>query len=107
LAHSTLSGDRPGARIAGAHAVEGAADIGAQTCLVRFAMAQDRRHVPIGIVEQLQQPVLDFDVIMSALQGETGRGFERAPAGIVQAADQRFQIDRDHCRLGAADAPEG
>ena len=49
-----------------------------------------------GISQQLQQPVLDFDVVVGARQAQARRGFKAAAAGVVELADQRFQADVIH-----------
>ncbi|HTK76057.1 MAG TPA: Clp protease N-terminal domain-containing protein, partial [Gemmataceae bacterium] len=54
------------ARIAGLHPVERLGEVGQQARRVDFPPTQDRGHIGIGAIEQADQHVLDFDVVVGA-----------------------------------------
>ncbi len=104
LASSTISGDRLGARALPVF-IRSSARLRsiAKPALVDLVLAQDRRNVAVGRIEQLHQPVLDLDVVMGARQGQPRGGFERPPARLVQSTDQRLQV---YCRHRITSRPK-
>ena len=72
--------------------VEGARQIPRHAGRVYFEVAENPRQVGIRRLDQLEQQVLDFDVIMRARQTEARRSLQRAAACSVELGYQRFQV---------------
>ena len=90
------------AGVAGLHAVQRPADIGQQPRRIDFPAPQDGGDVSVGPVEQADQHVLDFDVVMRPQRCRAGGGFERAAADIVETSNERLQLDRAHVILASS-----
>lgn len=56
--------------------------------MVDIILPEDGRHIRVGPLGQLDQPMLDLDIIMCTRKSESRGGFKRAPAMIVQPVDQ-------------------
>ena len=54
---------------------------------VDLKMAHDQREITVLHIEQLQQPMLDLDIVVTARKRVAGRRFERPAAGVVHLAD--------------------
>ena len=59
---------------------------------VDLEVAEDARQVVGAGVEQLHQKVLDLDVVVGSREAESRGVFHCAAHGVIQFADQRFQI---------------
>ncbi|MEJ0003742.1 MAG: hypothetical protein WDN30_09535 [Pararobbsia sp.] len=63
---------------------------------VEFIAAHDRQQIAFAEFEQLDQPVLDFDVAMGARFAKTGGAGEGLRAGGVEAAQERGKVAVGH-----------
>lgn len=57
---------------------------------IDLIVAQDRRQIGVGQIEQLDQPVLYLDIIMAAREGEPGGSLQSASTCRVQLSNQRI-----------------
>src|SRR5438105_3422775 len=73
-----------------------AAQVDGEFGLVDSEVLQHNGNIRIWLVEQLQQKMLGFDVVVGAAQAQSGSSFQCSPGGVVQPADQRLQIYA-HC----------
>ena len=55
-------------------------------------LLQDERDIAVLALQQLQQEVLHFHVIVGTGQTEPGRGFQSTTGGMVQLSNQGFQV---------------
>jgi hypothetical protein len=67
--------------------------------LVDTELVQQNDEVRIRTLEQLQEPVLDFDVVVRSRHTETDRAFQRVAGEAVESIDQLFQIKVRHRSL--------
>ncbi len=81
-------------RVTGLQFVEAAREIAGETRFVHAKLFKDARKIAVGDVEELEKKMFDLDVVVSARQTKTGGGLEGIPGGVVQLADQTFQICR-------------
>jgi hypothetical protein len=51
-------------------------------------MIQDARQIGVMRFEQLDQVMLDLDVVVGPRKTQPRRPFQRAPAGVVEPADE-------------------
>ncbi len=79
--------------VSGLQPVERLLEVAREAIRLDREVAQDARHVSGRILEELVQPVLELDLVVGARDAHPGGAFERAPAGVVQAADQRAQVE--------------
>ncbi|RMR10836.1 hypothetical protein ALP91_05631 [Pseudomonas savastanoi pv. glycinea] len=72
---------------------------GDQLCLQAIrhyvVVAQDHRQVVIVVVEQLQQQVLDFNVVVVLRQAQRSSAFSGSAARFVQLGEQGLQVHRE------------
>ncbi len=59
-----------------------------------LVVAQDRRQVAVVVVEQLQQQVLHFHLVMVLRQAQGRRAFGGRAAGFVELGEQRLQVHK-------------
>src|ERR1700685_687943 len=64
------------AGVAGFEGVEAALQLLLQTRGVDFESVENFRGVAGGVIQQLQEDVLDLDVVMSSSEAQAGGGFE-------------------------------
>jgi len=62
-------------------------------------VTQQHDEIGVRLLEQLEQPVLDFDVIVGARDAQTHRGLQGLPGGVIEPVDQLSQIDVNHWPL--------
>src|SRR5947207_888758 len=60
--------------------------------LVDFSVFGDQREIAVGHIEQFEQVMLNFDVVVGAGKAEAGGGFRRVSGGCVEFADEGSQI---------------
>ncbi|MNF61507.1 hypothetical protein D3C84_431520 [compost metagenome] len=58
-------------------------------------MTQDGRQVVVVAIEQLQQQVLDFDIVVVFRQTQRRGAFGGGTAGVVQLGEQGLQVHRE------------
>jgi hypothetical protein len=59
-------------------------------------VAQDRRDVGVGAIQQAHQHMLDFDVVVASQGSEACCTFQGSTTDVVQPSDQRLQLNRGH-----------
>jgi hypothetical protein len=88
--------ERRRARIAGLEAVERAGDLVRDAPGIDAALAHHGRDVGARGLDELEQHMLDLDVVVSAGEGQPGRGFQLPARERVHAPDEGFEVDRHH-----------
>ena len=82
--------ERGSAGVSGFQFIETARKIAGEPGFVDAKLFEDAWQIAIRDIEELEEEMFDLDVIMSARQAETRRGFESVPSGIVEFSDQTF-----------------
>ncbi|MNT57970.1 hypothetical protein D3C72_1953790 [compost metagenome] len=83
--------------IAAFQAVQGALKLTFERCGVYAEMLEDARQVGVRGVEQLEQQVLDFDIVMTARHAQSGGGLHGGLADRIKPRHQCTQIHRHDC----------
>ncbi|GGC42845.1 hypothetical protein GCM10011400_32240 [Paraburkholderia caffeinilytica] len=63
---------------------------------VEFVVAHDRHEVALAQLQQLDQPMFDFNIAMAACFTQAGRIGQRASTMIVKAAQEWGNISGSH-----------
>ncbi|MNJ70591.1 hypothetical protein D3C77_670650 [compost metagenome] len=85
---------RRGAGVAFLEGAQGGDQLRLQALGDYLVVAQDRRQVAVAVVEQLQQQVLHFYVVMVLRQAQGRRAFSGRAAGFVELGEQRLQVHK-------------
>jgi hypothetical protein len=81
------------ARIAVLEALHFRAQVRFQLADADIALARDQRHVALRLLQQRQEQMFDIDLVLAQRHAQAGGARGGGAAGVVQFADQRFQID--------------
>ena len=84
------------AGIAGAHLVEAGVEIGPEAAFVDIVMPKNKRNVGAIAVHELEQPVFNFYIVMTARKGQSGSSLKGSAAMLVQPPDKRFKVYGGH-----------
>ena len=91
-----FGGEQGGARVPGLQPVDSLAQVSQQTSLVDAEVAKEEVEVVARLFEELDEPVLDFDVVIRPRQAESGGPFERPLALGIELADEILEIEAGH-----------
>src|SRR4029078_10133921 len=80
------------ASVAGAKLVDGTRQLAVDLGRVDAELFEDAHQVGVGRLDQLEEEVLQLDVVVGARQAQSGRPFESAPRGLVEFANEGFQV---------------
>src|SRR5579863_308998 len=84
--------------VAGFQLVENAVQLRGEAAEIDLIVFQASDKVAITDIEQLHQPMLDLDIVVTAGKRKTGSSLQRATALLVKLADERSNVEWGHAR---------